>query len=132
MKTWDTNFLLRHLLEDDAPQLAVVRKQLNASERRGEPIFLPQIVLVETAWVLRSLLPKEDVLATLKEVLDDQRFQCESAAEVAHALKAAAKRGDISDHLIGSAAVRAEATPVQTFDRALLRAKPFEVHGLKS
>jgi predicted nucleic-acid-binding protein len=132
VKTWDTNFLLRHLLQDDAGQLAVVRKQLKAGERRGESIFLPQIVLVETAWVLRSLLSKADVLATLQEVLDDERFLCESAADVGAALKAAASQGDLSDHLIGAAAVRAKATPVQTFDQAMAGSKPFEVYGLQA
>lgn len=130
MKTWDTNFLLRHLLEDDSEQLAVVRKQLQASERRGEPVYLPQIVLVETAWVLRSLLAKADVLATLREVLDDSRFLCESPADVGAALTAAARQGDFSDHLIAAAALRAVATPVQTFDRDLKRSKHFQVYGL--
>lgn len=127
MKTWDTNFLLRHLLEDDAAQLAVVRKQLQASERLGEPIHLPQIVLVECAWVLRSLLAKGDVLATLREVLEDDRFQCEAGAEVDAALRAAARQGDFSDHLIAAAARRAGATPVQTFDRALDLFSAFEL-----
>ena len=35
MKAWDTNFLLRHLLEDDAKQLAVVRNELAMVERGG-------------------------------------------------------------------------------------------------
>lgn len=130
MKAWDTNFLLRHLLEDDPEQLATVKEQLEASENRGQAIFLPQIVLIETAWVLRSLLSKADVLGTLQEVLDDGRFLCESPAEVAGALKAAAQQGDFSDHLIAAAAIRAEATPVQTFDQALTQSKCFEVFGL--
>lgn len=127
MKTWDTNFLLRHLLEDDAAQLAVVRKQLQVSERLGEPIYLPQIVLVECAWVLHSLLKKADVLATLREVLEDGRFLCEAAAEVDAALKAAAKHGDFSDHLIAAAALRVGATPVQTFDCELDQSTAFEL-----
>lgn len=127
MRAWDTNFLLRHLLEDDDAQLALVRKQLKTCEKRGEPVYLPQIVLVETAWVLRSLLSKRDVLATLQDVLDDERFLCESAFEVAAALKAAARQGDFADHLIAAAALRAHATPVHSFDLALKTSKNFEI-----
>lgn len=129
MKSWDTNFLLRHLLEDDAEQVSIVRKQLKLSESRGEVVFLPQIVLVETVWVLRSVLTKADVLATLQEVLDDERFLCESAAEVAAAIQHSLKHGDFSDHLIGASAVCAGATPVQSFDQALRHFKSFEVYS---
>jgi len=79
-----------------------VLKSLQTAERRDEPIFLPQIVLVETAWVLRGLLTKRDALETLEDVFSDSRFHCESPTEMATALRAAAEHGDFSDHLIGT------------------------------
>lgn len=128
MKSWDSNFLLRHLLEDDALQLAVVRRELSLAEAAGTAIFLPQIVLVEVAWFLRSLMPRRDVLETLQEVLDDRRFACEQAPAVEDALRKARIKGDFQDHLIAAAACAARAEPVQTFDTALRKFSEFEVH----
>lgn len=128
MKAWDSNFLLRHLLEDDAPQLAVVRRELALAEADGNAVFLPQIVLVEVAWFLRSLMPRLDVLDTLREVLDDSRFLCERAHTVEEALRKARTKGDFPDHLIAAAAREARAEPVQTFDSALRKFPGFEVH----
>jgi hypothetical protein len=53
-------------LEDDDEQRVVVRKQLQASVRLGDQVYLIQIILVETAWLLRSLFAKADVLATFE------------------------------------------------------------------
>ena len=131
MKSWDTNFLLRHLLEDDAPKLAVVRRELALAEAGENTIFLPQIVLVEVAWFLRSLLPRLDVLDTLREVLEDSRFICEKAPTVEEALGKARIKGDFPDQLIAAAARAARAEPVQTFDSALRKFPEFEVHKPK-
>ncbi len=128
MKGWDSNFLLRHLLEDDAAQLAVVRRELALAEAAGCAIFLPQIVLVEVAWFLRGLMPRRDVLETLQEVLNDRRFVCERAATVEEALRKARIKGGFPDHLIAAAARAARADPVQTFDTALRKFPEFEVH----
>ena len=128
MTAWDTNFLLRHLLEDDAAQLVVVRRDLEREADAGDVIFLPRIVLVETAWYLRSLLSRVAVLDTLQELLEDQRFLCEGAALVEAAIQSARKKGDFSDHLIGAVARAAQAGPVRTFDKALKDSPTFEYH----
>ena len=128
MKTWDSNFLLRHLLEDDALQLKVVRRELRLAEKRGEQVFLPQLVLAEVAWVLRSLLSKSDILETLLEILRDTRFACEHAPEVSEAISATRKGGDFPDHLIAASARRSGAAPMQTFDRALSGSRYFEFY----
>jgi predicted nucleic-acid-binding protein len=127
MKAWDTNFLLRHLLEDDAAQLAIVRRELAQVEDAGGTVFLPQIVLVETAWYLRGLLSRTAVLDTLQDVLDDRRFECERPDEVEISIRDTRRKGDFSDHLIAAAARAAAATPVQTFDKALSGFDAFEI-----
>lgn len=132
MKAWDSNFLLRHLLEDDVPQLVVVRRELAQAEAEETAVFLPQIVLVEMAWFLRGLMPRRDVLDTLQEVIDDRRFACERAPAVEEALRKARIEGDFPDHIIAAAAVAVRATPVQTFDNALKMFSEFEVHRADS
>jgi len=52
MKAWDTNVVIRHLTEDDPQHLKIARKELTKSERRGEPIWVSLLVIIETAWVL--------------------------------------------------------------------------------
>lgn len=128
MKAWGINFLLRHLLEDDAAQLAIVRNQLAAAERADTAIFLPQIVMVEASWYLRSLLSRTAVLDVLAALLHDRRFSCERSHEVDAAIRAARKKGDFSDHLIAAAATAAGAVPVLTFDKVLKAFPTFEVH----
>ena len=51
MVAFDTNVVVRLLLRDDAAQ---AKKAEHAFLRhaRGEGVFLPLVVLVETAWVL--------------------------------------------------------------------------------
>ena len=89
---------------------------------------LPQLVLVETSWYLRSLLPRKAVLDVLAEMVLGRRFSCERSHEVDAALRAARKKGDFSDHLIAAAATAAGAVPVLTFGKALKSFAAFEVH----
>ena len=131
MKSWDTNFLLRHLLEDNTAQLAIVRKQLLAAEKNGGTIFLPILVLVETAWHLRGLMGRKDVLDTLEDILADTRFLCESSKSVKGAIQNARIKVDYSDHLIAATAKHSGASPVQTFDQALKNFPGFEIFQSK-
>lgn len=131
MKSWDTNFLLRHLLEDNTAQLTIVREKLLAAERNGGTIFLPILVLVETAWNLRGLMERKDVLDTLEDILADTRFLCESSESVREAIQNARNKGDFSDHLIAASAKHAGASPVQTFDKALKNFSGFELFESK-
>jgi predicted nucleic-acid-binding protein len=125
--SWDTNWLVRHLLEDDAEQLKRVRSHLSRCEKGGTRIFLPLLVLVETNWVLRSRLSKQDVLDTLEDVIGDRRFRVESEEDLEHAISCARKKGDLSDHLIAISAQREGALPVHTFDNALKSFDTFKV-----
>lgn len=127
MKAWDTNFLVRHLLEDDARQLAVVRRELQKAARSGEKVWLAQLVLVETVWVLGAQLDKRAVLDTIEEVLADDRFLVQDAQQVKNALGQARLKGDFAEHLIAQNARAAGCARTLTFDRAVKRFGEFEV-----
>lgn len=127
MKAWDTNFLVRHLLEDDARQLAVVRRELDKAVRTGGRVWLAQLVLVETVWVLGAHLDKHGVLDTLEEVLADDRFLVQDAEQVRAALDHARAKGDFAEHLIAQNARAAGCVKTQTFDRAVKRFGAFEM-----
>jgi len=127
MTSWDTNWLLRHLLEDDVHQLAIVREHLEACEKKHIRIFLTLLVMVEAGWVLRGKMNKKDVLDTLDEVIEDRRFQVESEEAFREAIRRSRKNGDMSDHLIAHAASTTHALPVYSFDKNLSSFKDFKV-----
>jgi predicted nucleic-acid-binding protein len=125
---FDTNVLLRLLLNDDARQAkqaqVIVDRALSASDR----VLLPDVVLCEVEWVLDSVykLPKSKILETLQRLLDAEEFAFISRVAVAQALENYRKgKADFSDYLIGESAAVAGATTTYTFDRALRRSNGF-------
>lgn len=129
MKAWDTNFLVRHLVEDDPRQLAVVRRELQQAGNAGLPVWLADITLVETFWVLQQVcgLTARQALDSLQAVAEDGRFRMQSGEDVLAAIARSRKKGDLPEHLVALAAKRAGATKTQTFDRAVRDFREFEV-----
>ena len=129
MKAWDTNLLIRHLTEDDAAQLLTVRGHLAQAERRGEPVWIADVTLVETYWVLQHVyhLKESDVLEILIDLTEDARFLFQSGSGVLLALGRTKIKGDLPEHLIALAARRAGVEVTQTFDRAVRQFSDFEV-----
>lgn len=64
----DTNVLARAVLQDDPAQCLAARKLL----KEATLIAVPSPCLCELAWILRrgAKLPKEDVAATIRALLD--------------------------------------------------------------
>lgn len=129
MKAWDTNLLVRHLVEDDPKQLKVVRRELELTARRGALVWIADVTLVETFWVLRHgyRLEADAVCSILQALTDDARFGFQSGSDVRIALDRTLLKGDFPEHLISMAARRAGAVKTQTFDRAVRQFAEFEV-----
>ena len=83
----DTNVLVRFLVRDDEAQFDKARKLIKREVAAGRRIFVSQLVLLETEWVLRSRyrLPKNRVIESISGLLDatDVRFEDEPAIEEA-------------------------------------------------
>ena len=111
----DTNVLVRLLTEDD-PKQAAAAKLLFASEE----ILIPKTVLLEAAWVLRSLygFEEREICDVFRKLLGLENVQAEDQTSVASALKLAAFGLEFADalHLSSSPAAR-----FVSFDRALVR-----------
>lgn len=129
MKAWDTNLLIRHLVEDDPGQLKVVRRELELAARRGELIWIADVTLVESFWVLQHGygLDADAVCRILLTLTEDARFAFQSCADVRLALQRTRIKGDLPEHLISLAGRQAGAEKTQTFDRAVKRFAEFEV-----
>jgi len=83
----DTNVLVRFLVRDDEAQFERARKLIKREVAAGRRVFVSQLVLLETEWVLRSRygLPKIEIVAAISGLLDatDVRFEDEPAIEEA-------------------------------------------------
>ena len=71
----DTNILIRFLVEDDAHQTKKAEKILKKHNNDGE-IYLTNIVLVETEWVLSSVyqFSKNKIWSTIDLILNTKQF----------------------------------------------------------
>jgi len=115
----DTNVLIRFLVRDDEAQFEKARKLIKREVAAGRRVFVSQLVLLETAWVLRSryALPKIEIIAAISGLLDagDLQFEDEPAIEEAlFVWKDSA--ADFADCLIGAQNRRLGCRVTATFD----------------
>jgi predicted nucleic-acid-binding protein len=113
----DTNVLVRVVMGDDAPQTAASLRVLQG----GEPVLLLNSVLLETAWVLKSVyeVPPDEIAAVLHDVMCIPMVMLESPATL-EAVAWYREGMDFADaiHLAGAAS-RCE--KLLTFDAAFVR-----------
>ena len=115
----DTNVLVRFLVRDDEAQFEKARKLIKREIAAGRRVFVSQLVLLETEWVLRSRygLPKDQIIVAISGLLDaaDVRFEDEPAIEEALFIwKETA--ADFADCLIGAKNRRLGCRATATFD----------------
>lgn len=115
----DTNVLVRFLVRDDEAQFDKARRLIKREVAAGHRVFVSQLVLLETEWVLRSIynLPKSQIIAALSGLLDatDVRFEDEPAIEEALFTWKEANAG-FADCLIGARNLRLGCRATVTFD----------------
>lgn len=101
----DTNVLVRFLIRDDEAQFEKARKLIKREVAAGRRVFVSQLVLLETEWVLRSRygLSKSQIIEAISGLLDasDIRFEDEPAIEEALFIWKDTT-ADFADCLIGS------------------------------
>ncbi len=100
----DTNVLVRFLVRDDEAQFEKARKLIKREVAAGRRVFVNQLVLMETEWVLRSryAVPKNQIIEAISGLLDATDVQFEDEPSIEEALftwKDTA--ADFADCLIG-------------------------------
>jgi len=127
MNGFDTNLLLRILLQDDAAQLAIVEMHMSRLAATGERAYICLPVFIEAVFVLHRLkkLSKADVCGALRQVLDSAAFLFEHGDGLRQALNnwQWGKAG-FNDYLIGELNHRFGCLQTCTFDRALWTEDP--------
>jgi predicted nucleic-acid-binding protein len=115
----DTNVLVRFLVRDDEVQFEKARKLIKREIAAGRRVFVSQLVLLETEWVLRSRysLPKNLIIEAISGLLDaaDVRFEDEPVIEEALFIWKDTT-ADFADCLIGAKNRRLGCRATATFD----------------
>ena len=115
----DTNVLVRFLVRDDESQFEKARKLIKREVTAGRRVFVSQLVLLETEWVLRSRydLSKVEIIAAISGLLDatDVQFEDEPAIETTLFVWKESTV-DFADCLIGAQNKRLGCRATATFD----------------
>ncbi len=122
MISLDTNVLVRFLVLDDPAQTPKAVELIERAVQAQQRVFVSDIVLCETVWVLRSAYraTKRDIVATFRRLLADETFAVRNPIALERAIERYARaRGDFADYLIGEAGAAAGAQTTYTFERAL-------------
>lgn len=124
----DTNVLIRLLVEDDDAQTARAATLVTRAIERGESVFVPDVAMVEIAWVLRACygLPRARIVEALHALLVSTELVFASGAVLGAALRRYADgKGDFADYVLLEQARQQRATPLYTFARAVAREPGF-------
>ena len=118
MEAFDTNVVVRLLVRDDEAQCRRAEQLYRRAIAAGG-VWIPSVVIVETAWVLRGAytFDRAAISNALRHLVSAEGVVAENEAATLRAL-AAFETGpaDFSDYLILDTARRAEALPLWTFD----------------
>lgn len=118
----DTNVLLRFLVMDDPVQAAKSVDLIERAVQEQQRVFVSDIVLGETVWVLRSAYgaSKRDIATTLRRLLAEPAFSVRNPMAVERSIERYARgSGDFADYLVGEAGAAAGAHTTYTFEKGL-------------
>lgn len=119
---FDTNVLLRFLMEDDAEQSGIAAAWIRKTGEREEKIFLSHVVLTELVWVLDGSyrMPKDQILDVVESLISTQQIEMEDFETVRHALHDYGLSGcGFADCLIRRKALACGCSDFKTFDGKL-------------
>src|ERR1035437_4878522 len=119
----DTNVLIRILVDD--PDAALQMQSARALLAKAEVVYVPQIVQVETVWVLESAycFDKSAICKILGHLLHHPQFQLQSMESFESALTLFRQHSaDFSDCLILTEST-SQKLQLVTFDKKLTRLK---------
>lgn len=124
----DTNVLVRFLVRDNEIQFEKARKLIKREVAAGHRVFVNQLVLMETEWVLRSryIVPKNQIIETISGLLNATDIQFEDEPSIEEALFIWKESvADFADCLIGAKNRRMGCQATATFDGKAARLPGF-------
>ena len=124
----DTNVLVRFLVEDDAKQSRRAAALIERCAAEGEAMFLSDIVLVETCWVLERAygFSRSEISGVLRALSTARQMAFCSSDRFSRALRAYEKgRAGFADYMVFEQAKESGCARVATFDKVLLKEPGF-------
>ena len=115
----DTNVLVRYLVQDDEQQASAATKIFEQVSDLN-PVFINNIVMCETVWVLsRAYKYKKSLIArTIEQILSTSNIEFENAEGVRKALRHyLTGNADFSDYLLAEINKENGVKTTYTFDR---------------
>ena len=121
MIAFDTNYLVRHIVQDDPVQCRTVAEVIADETASNNTIHLLDLVLLETVWVLESIygFDREALVHVLSALVEDAAFSFDNPAVIQRSLRRFnVGKADFADHFIAASAQSRELT-LKTFDKRL-------------
>lgn len=116
-------------MEDDEVQTAKAAALIEKAIDENSTLFISDVVLCETVWVLSSCyrFSRPEITTVLRQLLEADHLSFAPMSRHAHALTAyAAGKGDFADYVIREQCVAAGCSVVATFDQALLNESGYQ------
>ena len=120
MKALDTNAIVRFLVKDDEKQAHAIHRILLDVEKKGEAVFIPAPVILETIWALSSVYKhsRNDIVRALDLLLALPILEIEGRDRIAVLCRIANKSDvDLADLFIGLTSQDHGCETTLTFDR---------------
>ena len=121
MIAFDTNYLVRHIVQDDEEQCGIVAAELATESKEERSIRILDLVLMETSWVLEAVygFDRKAWAQVLEELLEDSAFSFDDPDRLRAIIKMYRKgRASFADYLILGTA-KSETLELKTFDKKL-------------
>jgi predicted nucleic-acid-binding protein len=119
---FDSNHLIRHIVDDDPKQCEIVSNILKEQTIGEKSIRIFDLVLMETSWVLSSVyeFDREAIACVFEELLEDSIFNFDDPNRLRSVIaRFRTGKADFSDYLIHSLA-ESQGLSLKTFDKKLL------------
>ncbi len=131
MIAFDTNALVRVLVEDDQDQAKTVQKTITFAEKNSIQILILSEVLIETVWVLESVYgsTRDEISQFLETMIYTPTFTFSDYETIRKTVHQYKKEGDFADLLIVNQAIEQQAKKLFSFDKRLQKKFPGFVVG---
>ena len=129
MKGFDTNVLVRLIVDDDAAQAKRAGRYIERHCTAESPCFLNRVVLCELAWVLDRAYGynREQIALAFENILRTAEFLVEDSDAAWAALRVHRDGGDFADALIARTNRDSGCSVTGTFDASAAEDAGFEL-----
>ena len=126
MIAFDTNFLVRMIVEDDRKQAGAVQEIVLYAEKNAIQILILSEVLIETVWVLESVYhcTRDEIAQFLETLISASSFTHPNPDVIRKAIKEYKRGGDFADFVIVEQAKQKQTKRFFSFDKKLQKKYP--------